>query len=162
MSGQNKKSMELQNVIFDREKLGVFVKESFQDTNLTKMQKTVMGHPLIAVLFNKTLLPGDKSFSFCGIPVDSIYVYAKTKTEFCTYLILKIEITEFDKISAVLGYPENVSKEDYIKRDFDFLFWPVGSFGMFINKSHSSERGTFLIQAYNMPYKEIADMNILK
>lgn len=154
--------MELQSLIFDHERLGVFVKENFQDINLSKMEKTVMGHPLMFLQFNKTLLPGDRSFSFCGLPVDSVYIYAKSSTEFCTYLILKIKITEFDKISNVFGYPENVPKEDYIKRDFDFLFWPVGSFGMFINKNHSNEMGTFLIQAYNTAYKEIFDMSMIK
>ncbi|HMI02507.1 MAG TPA: hypothetical protein VK541_08505 [Pedobacter sp.] len=151
--------MELQEVIFDTAKLRTFVDDNFVDIKLTKLEKTAAGHPLILLQFNKMLAPMATKFSCFGIPVDSLYIYQKSENEYCTYIILQIDKASFNKLSIHLGYPENVPKEDYIKRDFDFLFWPLKSFNMFVNKAYfrDSTSDTYIIQAYNMPYKEIFD-----
>ncbi len=154
-------NMELDKIIFDKYLLKKFVRDNFQHIKMTKIEKLEKDHPLQLLKFNRLLVnTAEKSnFSLFRLPIQDIFVLEKDNLRFCTFLIMEINSHRFDNFVEKIGYPENILKEDYQERNFDFLFWFYEDFQIFINKHHSGKKkkDSYIIQILNMPYENIMD-----
>lgn len=153
--------MELEPIVLDDNLLKQLVTKKFKPIVLTKMEKTASNHPLLLLNFNRGVIDERMSFSLLGLPIQNIYVFENDKSQFCTFLIIEIQRTEFDKFVQAWGYPENVLEKDYLVGDFDFLYWSKNGFEIFINRHHSSinKKSKYIIQILNMNYREIMDLS---
>lgn len=155
-----KDTMELGKLIFDKDLLKKFVTDEFEPAvYINKMEKTMSGHPLMSYNYNRTVKNKAIKFTLFGLPVDSVFVYKNDKSQFCTYIIMEIKSPDFDKFAEELGYPENTLKEEYDVRDFQFLYWNINGFGMFVNKLHRYQeiKHRSIIQVMNMKLEELLD-----
>jgi hypothetical protein len=160
--GSKQTTMELSNTVLNGNILKRLVEEKFQPIKMTKMEKFVANHPLQLLNFNRTVKDITMRFSFFGMPVKNVYVYQNDRNEFCTYLIIEIPFPSFEKLFATWKYPENVTEEQYRQRDYQFMYWNIDGFAVFINKNHGADsRDEYVIQVVNMPYGDIMDMTMI-
>lgn len=156
--------IEISNIILNDKNLKKFIEENFQYINMNKVEKIQAKHPLLLLNFNRSQKHKDNHFALFGMDINDIYIFENGHSKYCTFLIMEIPNNDFRKFVENLGYPENISKEDYENREYDFLYWNYSGFEIFINKNHSSEnkKNYYIIQALNMPYKEIMDFSKIK
>jgi hypothetical protein len=152
--------MELGKLIFDKDLLKKFVTAEFEPAvYISIMDRVKSGHPLMSYNYNRTVKNKVMKFTLFGLPVDSVFVFKNHKSQFCTYIIMEIKSPDFDKFAEELGYPENTLKEEYDVRDFQFLYWNINGFGMFVNKLYRYQeiKCRYIIQVTNMKLEELLD-----
>jgi len=156
---EKKNAMELRSTVLDPMSLQKLLSEKFHAVKMTKSEKQRSNHPLLLLNFNWSLADNKTAFTFFGLHVDSVYVFQNEKSQFCTFLILRIPPRAFEHLATEWGYPENTAKEEYLSDSFDFLFWEKDQFQIFINR-HRLSRDTkdkYIVQIFNMHYREIMD-----
>ena len=153
--------MKLDKILIDTSLLKKFVADNFQPLKISKLEKLESNHPLQLLNFNRILNNAKHKFTLFSLPVHDVFVLEKDSLHFCSFLLMEISSDSFDRFIENLGYPENILKEDYIRRDFDFLFWAYKDFQIFVNKHYhlgKSKKDSYIIQLLNMPYENIVDI----
>jgi hypothetical protein len=106
---------------------------------------------------NRILSANSTNYSFCENPVQHIYAWFKDSTQFCLYLLTDLHAEYLDRVSKELGYPDNITREDFDNRDFDFLDWyksrPL-NVAIFRNFERRSPKGCIVIIT-NMKWDEL-------
>lgn len=123
-------NMDLSTIIKDEEKAMKFINHNFiSNENAPALSSS---HSLFMYRINRIVKNKSTSFVFYGIPSVAIDAYVKSKTEYIIYFRAKIkDMLGFKKITDELGYPVNVTVEEYNTGDFDFLNWRQVGFEIF-------------------------------
>lgn len=146
--------MEIGNIILAWDSIGHFIGEHFKPVNLSYGQRFESEHPLLMSNFNLELKNDTARYTLFGIPAEQIFAYKDQEFRFAVYVLFELDDRNLDQLATNLGYPENVpTKEEFHKRDFDFLYWKHKKFEIFVNRSHlGKKRGLHLMQIFNMSY----------
>ncbi|WEK18802.1 MAG: hypothetical protein P0Y49_18665 [Candidatus Pedobacter colombiensis] len=145
--------MDLSTIINDKTKAIQFINQNF--TSNEDQSPLSPFAPLFMYRINRIIKDKSISFNFYGIPSLTIDAYIKSKTEFTIYFSAKIkDMLGFNKITNQLGYPVNITVEDYDAGDFDFLNWRQDGFEIFASHLHREE-ANILFTIGNISFKEL-------
>lgn len=152
---QPSSKLELCDILTKQESILTFLYDNFQPVEeLTVMQK--IKHPLIFSRFNRKLRFEDSKHTFLSSPVDLLSAYEVQDNKFCLYIITDLDLQKLKLFSEKIGFPQNVFKEDFLNRDFEFLYWRYNDLEILFNHTHSTGYGSlsWTIRIMNMKYQE--------
>ncbi|KPH13310.1 hypothetical protein [Chryseobacterium sp. ERMR1:04] len=137
------KKMELSKLFINNKEAIGFIESHFKKVApLTIIER--INHPMDHLLFNMVKKNSEEQFTFFGKPIDFIYAFYddKIKDEFAIYLMLYLKHEDLLMLSKEWGFPKNVSKEDFLGRDYTSLFWGNASAEIVVGRSFVYEYGS--------------------
>lgn len=109
---------------------------------------------------NRIVRDKSVSFDFYGIPGVGIDAYIINKVDYAIYFRAKIkDMLGFKKITDDLGYPVNITTEDYHAGDFDFLHWKQKGFEIFATHLRVEE-ANILFKIGNLSIKDLYKVDL--
>ena len=149
---------ELKDIVFNEGKLVSFIKSEFIPLKNTKRALLESNHPLGAYNFNRAPKGSLKSYSLVGIPITGLYAYVKNNNQVCLFLLLPFTgYKQVDILMDEIGWPWNITKEDYELRDFEMLLWQEQHLEILLSKNfdYGNLQGGNLMKITNMPLTEL-------
>ncbi|WP_172334051.1 hypothetical protein [Mucilaginibacter sp. SG564] len=149
---------ELKDIIFNERLLTSFVKSKFIPIKNTKRALLENNHPLGSYNFNRVIRSAFTSYSLMSIPVTGLYAYLKDDNQVCLYLLIQLTgYKQVDTLIDQIGWPWNITKEDYELRDFESLLWQKQQLEITLSKNFNYEnpQSGNLIRIANMPLIEL-------
>ena len=130
-------TIELNLILSDSETSKIFIYNHTLLFNPNRIELYKSNHSLSHNNFNRKISK-EKNYTFCSIPVLDIYAYKMLNSKYAIYLLFDSSNNSLEKISAFLGDPDNISKEDFTNRDFDFLAWEKNNIEFILMKDRMS------------------------
>lgn len=114
---------ELKDKLLIKERFMKFIQNEFDTYNISKIEAIAQNHFLSIQNFNRTVKDKRITYHFFGLPVEKIFSFYKNQNEGAVYMLINIDYQKLKNFVDVLGIPENTTKDDFEKGDFEIVVW---------------------------------------
>ena len=109
-------------------------------------------HPLTMYNFNYQAKKGE-SYTLYNFPIEEMYAYSISNKEVTLYACMSFKQVIINSLVEQFGMANNVTSEDLVRGDFDFLLWKMKDrFEIIITPIHGRSNLNMLVIFTNMDY----------
>jgi hypothetical protein len=117
-----------------------FIDDNFKPYKLTPFELLEQNNPFALRNFNRKVDSENKTYTLLNIPINEMNALFKNEAEGAIYIVMDISFKQLRLFTNALGIPENTSKSDFEKMDFDVLMWRKNDLEISIQHSFISNK----------------------